>query len=160
MNHGCVLQIDDDENDVYLLKFAWEQANIRHPLLAVTSGAEALRYLQRLGEFEDEDKYPFPSLILLDLRMPRMNGFEVLEWLRAQPQFWGLVVIVLTASAYPDDVEQACKLGANAFVQKPGSHEELVALVTALKGFWLQFHEFPAGMGRGLEGVSRPRLQP
>ncbi|MGH7968385.1 MAG: response regulator [Limisphaerales bacterium] len=160
MMRSCVLQIDDDENDIYLLKFAWEQANVKPPLVAVTSGMEALRYFERQGQFSDAERYPFPSLVLLDLRMPRMNGLEVLEWMRAQPKLWGLVVVVLTASAYPDDVEQACKLGANAFVQKPGSHEELVALVQALKAFWFQFHEFPARADHVLEGVSRPRLQP
>lgn len=160
MNRFCVLQIDDDENDIYLLKFAWEQAKLPQPLVAVTSGMEALRYLQREGEFADQEKFPVPSLVLLDLRMPRMNGLEVLAWIRRQPTLLGLVVLVLTASAYPDDIEQAGKLGANAFIQKPGNHEDLVALVQAINSFWFQFHEFPARSEPLLEGVSRPRLQP
>jgi CheY-like chemotaxis protein len=156
----CVLHIDDDENDLYLLKFAWQQAGLPHRLEAVRSGPEALAYLQRQGPFADMVRFPMPSLVLLDLRMPRMNGLEVLEWLRGQSQFQGLVVVALTASAYPDDIARACKLGANAYVQKPGSHDELVDFVRALQGFWFRFHEFPPLHREPVCELSRPELQP
>jgi CheY-like chemotaxis protein len=156
----CVLHIDDDENDVFLLKFAWEQAGLPHRLEAVRSGGEAMAYLQRQGEFADSTRYPLPSLVLLDLRMPRMNGLEVLEWLRSQPQWQSLVVIALTASAYPDDIARACKLGANAYVQKPGTHDELMGFLRALQSFWFRFHEFAPTNWQAPCELTRPELQP
>lgn len=156
----CVLHIDDDENDFYLLKFAWEQAGLPQRLVGVHSGAEALAYLQRQGEFADAGTHPFPSLVLLDLRMPRMNGLEVLEWIRSQPELSTLIIVVLTASAYPDDIARANRLGANAYVQKPGTHDELVEFVRSLQSFWFRFHEFAPLQLEAPYEIARPRLQP
>lgn len=102
-----------------------------------------------------------PKLLLLDLRMPRMNGLELLQWLRAQPEFVGLVVIIFTASAHPDDITRACELGANAFVQKPSSHSELIEFFKLLKQFWGGFHQFPRAQRATLNDESgRPILIP
>lgn len=156
----AVLHVDDDENDLYLLKFAWEQAGLPQRLVGVSSGAQALAYLQRHGEYADNRKFPLPSLVLLDLRMPRMNGLEVLEWIRSQPELSTLVVVALTASAYPDDIAQASRLGANAYVQKPGTHDELLELVHSLQSFWFRFHEFAPVQLETVCELARPKLQP
>ena len=156
----CVLHVDDDENDLYLMKFAWEQAGFSQRLVGVHSGTEALAYLQRRGRFADDLRFPFPSLVLLDLRMPRMNGLEVLEWIRSQPLLHSLVVIALTASAYPDDIARAGQLGANAYVQKPATHDELVEFVHALEAFWFRFHEFAPMQLEAPGELARPKLHP
>ena len=139
----CILYVDDDENDIRLVKFASEPAGVSHCLQSVNSGPQAIDYFQGRGPYADRSKFPLPKVLLLDLRMPRMNGLEVLRWLRSQPDLTGTVVIVFTASAHPDDITRACQLGANAFVQKPSSQAELIRFLQLLKGFWADFHQYP-----------------
>jgi CheY-like chemotaxis protein len=152
-----ILYVDDDENDIQLAKFAAGDAGLSAQLHTVSSGAQAIDYVQGRGEYADRDKHPEANVMLLDLRMPRMNGFELLTWLRAQPQFLGLVVIMFTASAHPADVRQACKLGCNAFVQKPSQQTQLVLFLKMIYEFWGRFHVFPQPDHSAIEGDS-PRL--
>lgn len=138
-----ILYVDDDENDIELAKFAAADAGLSAHLHTVNSAAQAIDYLQGHGPYFDRAKFPMPKVMLLDLRMPRMNGLELLAWLRAQSQFLGLVAIVFTASAHPADITRACELGANAFVQKPSSQSRLIHLLKVMNEFWGSFHEFP-----------------
>jgi len=112
-------------------------------LQTVSSGPQAIKYFQGDGPFANRFQYPLPKIVLLDFRMPRMNGLQVLGWLRSQPEFRGVVVIVFTAPAHPDDITRACELGANAFGQKPSRHNELIKFLKLLKAFWADFHQFP-----------------
>src|SRR5690242_8147184 len=121
-----ILYVDDDDNDLQLAKFAAAQAEMGSQLHRVNSGAKAIDYLKGRGVYADRTQYPEVKVLLLDLRMPQMNGLELLAWLRAQPEFLGLVVIVFTSSAHPSDISRACELGCNAFVQKPSNQAELV----------------------------------
>jgi CheY-like chemotaxis protein len=138
-----ILYVDDDDNDIQLANFAAPLAGFSAGFHSVKSGAEAVDYIQGQGRYSDRAKFPMPKLLLLDLRMPRMNGLELLAWVRSQPELLGMVIIVFTASAHPADITRACQLGANAFVQKPSSHTELVQFLKLLKDFWGGFHEFP-----------------
>jgi CheY-like chemotaxis protein len=156
----CVLQVEDDDNDIYFLKFALQRAPVTDCLRVVKSGEEALEYFQGLGKYADRKKHPIPGLVLLDLRMPRMNGLEVLKWIRAQPDFHAVVVIMFTSSAHPDDIGRASQLGANAFVQKPSGPDELVRFLQSVKTFWCEFHQFPPALERLFDGVPKPDLQP
>jgi CheY-like chemotaxis protein len=155
----CVLQVEDDDNDIYFLQFACESTQLTDCLRVVRSGEEALEYFQGAGKYADRKKYPIPGLVLLDLRMPRMNGLEVLKWIRDQPQLHSVVVIMFTSSAHPDDVERSSQLGANAFVQKPSGLEELVRFLKSVKTFWCEFHQFPPGFSR-LLGLRKAKLNP
>jgi CheY-like chemotaxis protein len=145
-----ILYVDDDDNDIQLAKFAAADAGLSAHLHTVNSAAQAIDYLQGHSTYADRAKFPMPKLLLVDLRMPRMNGLELLAWLRAQPQFLGLVLIVFTASAHPADITRACQLGANAFVQKPSSQSELVQFLKVINDFWGSFHEFPQPQQTGL----------
>ena len=127
-----ILIAEDNEDDVFLLQEAFRKAGVASHLHVVTDGAEALSYLKNEGVYSDASKFPFPDLLLLDLNMPRVNGFEVLEWLRQQPTLGRLMVHVLTASCREEDVKRAYDLRANSFVVKPSRVDELVAFVTAL----------------------------
>jgi CheY-like chemotaxis protein len=140
----CILQVEDDRNDVFFLQHAFKAAGITHPLRVVRDGQEAIDYLAGEGEFSDRARHPLPCLILLDLKLPRKDGFEVLEWVRQHPQARQLPVIVLTSSAREADVERACLLGANSFLVKPSELQERVELARLLKGYWLQYHRMPA----------------
>jgi CheY-like chemotaxis protein len=161
MHNFCILQVDDDENEIRLLQYAAQVANLSSCLRAVSSGQEAIDYIEGKGSYADRSQYPAPKVLLLDLRMPRLNGFDVLRWVRAQENLRGVVVIMFTASAHPDDIGQACDLGANAFVQKPSSHAELVSFLRQLKGFWHDFHQFPPDrFDRTIRELSKPELTP
>jgi CheY-like chemotaxis protein len=139
----CVLMADDDENDVAFLQRAFRQAEVRNPLQVVPDGQAAVDYLSGAGKFADRNQYPLPCLILLDLKMPRKTGLEVLEWLQTQPTFRTYPVIVLSSSVYPSDIEGAYQKGANAFVTKPSGAPERTELVRMINGFWLNFNQLP-----------------
>ena len=136
-----ILLVEDSGEDVLLLKRAFHQARITNPLNVVKDGEEAIRYLSGDGAYADRSRYSLPFLVLLDLRLPRLSGFEVLEWIRDQAQFAELTVLVLTASDYVRDASKARMLGANSYLVKPGSFEEIVELVRGIEGRWLLVDE-------------------
>lgn len=113
-----ILHAEDDENEAYLLAYALRKRPGNYYLQQVPDGELAIEYLTGHGEFADRRQHPLPSALLLDLKMPRRNGFEVLEWVRAQPRLGALPVIVLTSSERPEDRARALKLGATAYVTK------------------------------------------
>ncbi|HWX23114.1 MAG TPA: response regulator [Candidatus Binatia bacterium] len=131
------LLVEDSEEDVFLLRRVFLKANIINPLQVVKGGREALAYLSGSGPYANRAEHPFPALVLLDLNMPDMNGFEVLEWIRRQPAFMSLRVVVLTVSGHAADINRAYKLGANSFLTKPTDFDRFVEISQALSGYWL-----------------------
>lgn len=138
-----VLVAEDDENDVTLFQRAFKQAQITNPLQIVRDGEEAIEYLKGEGKFSDREKYPVPTLLLLDLKMPRKNGFEVLQWIREQPSLKALRVLVLTTSTDIRDVNTAYRLGANSFLVKSLDIQDFAALVSQIKNCWLSMSRAP-----------------
>jgi len=138
------LVAEDDENDVFFLQRAFQQANIENPLHVVRDGQEAIEYLSGVGKFSDRTIHPLPHLFILDLKMPRKTGLDVLGWLQEQPELRCLPVVVLSSSAHRTDIERAYELGANSFVVKPASTQKRIQLAELIKGYWLQFNEPPA----------------
>jgi CheY-like chemotaxis protein len=143
MDRLKILVADDDLNDIALLKRAFIKAGISVPLYSVRDGQEAIDYLLGENGFSDRHAHPFPSLLLLDIKMPRLNGFDVLSWLKSQPNLKRLPVLIFSSSSLRRDVNHSADLGANAFLQKPDSLEQLLHLVTSIKNFWLERHHFP-----------------
>lgn len=140
---GLVLLVEDDPNDVLLIQRAWRKANIAAPLQVVTDGEAATRYLTGGGEFADRQRYPLPILVLLDLKLPRKSGFEVLAWLRQQPVLRRLPVVVLTSSSEPEDINRAYELGANSYLVKPVQFESLQEMMQTVHIYWLVLNEKP-----------------
>ncbi len=136
-----ILQIEDDEHDVFFLKRAFQDAAITNPLHVVHDGQEAIDYLSGAGKFADRRRYPLPGLVLLDLKLPRRDGLEVLQWLKNDPCLACLPVIMFSSSAHPEDLDQAYRLGVNAFVVKPPGLKERADFALAVKQFWLRFNE-------------------
>ena len=116
---------------------AFRKANLTHPLHVARDGQEAIDYMSHQGKFADATQYPAPTLMLLDLKMPRKNGFEMLEWLRQQPVLKRTVAVVLSSSSEREDINRAYDLGANSYLVKPGDFQTLVNLVTKLASYWL-----------------------
>jgi CheY-like chemotaxis protein len=131
-----ILLIEDDDNDVLLFRHALEKNNITAPLFVVPDGEEALQYLGRAGRYSDRGRYPFPGVILIDLKMPRIGGLEVLRWLRKHPECAVIPTIVLSASRIPEDVQEAYRLGANSYFVKPIEFEELGGLIRLMHAYW------------------------
>ena len=150
-----ILLAEDDENDVFLLRRAFRDAEIRNPLYVARDGQEVIDWLAGADGFSDRTKHPVPCLLILDLKMPRKSGMDVLEWRRRQPILNCLPVLVFSSSAHPYDIEKAYRLGANAFVVKPASNEERAQFSRNLKGFWLQFNEPPAICSEGLSAAKK-----
>src|SRR5204863_7172656 len=117
---------DDSEEDILLIRKAFEKALILNPIYAVKSGEEAISYLQGKGAYSNRDEYPLPDLLLLDLKMPGVDGFQVLRWIRQDPGLRLLRVLVFTSSDQLRDVNQAYQLGANSFMVKPADFQNFV----------------------------------
>jgi CheY-like chemotaxis protein len=139
-----ILLVEDEPNDVFLIERAFNKCDFQHILRAVHDGEQAIAYLSGTKEFADRHKFPLPSLILLDLKLPRRSGLEVLAWLRARHDcLKRLPVVVLTSSKQSSDVNRAYELGANSYLVKPVAFDGLLELVKALNGYWSRFNEKP-----------------
>jgi CheY-like chemotaxis protein len=132
-----ILLVDDDPNDRFLVRRAFEKLGIQNPLHEVSDGDEAIAYLSGDGPYKDRDKHPFPGILLLDLQMPRVDGLAVLRWIRATPTHAGLLIIVLSRVDEIRMVNSAYALGANSFLTKPGNEQDLHQLISAFRDYWI-----------------------
>jgi CheY-like chemotaxis protein len=142
-NSDCILVVEDREEDVFLLEYAFKEVEIKNPVRVVADGQEAIDYLSGTGKFADRKQFPMPGLVLLDLQLPHKMGLEVLEWVRQQSELESLIVIILSSSIHEGDIQRAYELGANAFLVKPSSTETLADMCQALKHFWLTHNQSP-----------------
>ncbi len=140
-----ILLVEDEESDILFMQMALQAEGVDNPLAITRDGREALAYLQGQEQYADRQKYPLPSLVLLDLRLPYVPGLEVLQWLRQQPSFAHLPVLVLSTSNQDADVEAAYGLGANAYLVKPPLLSELQNTVRLIKRYWLDRDAPPPG---------------
>ena len=131
-----VLLVEDDPNDILLTRRAFRKAELPEPIAIVEDGEQAVAYLSATGQFADRRAHPLPDLVLLDLKLPRMSGLEVLTWLRKQPKLQRLPVIVLTSSRETADVNRAYELGANSYLLKPVTFDALARIVSDLDRYW------------------------
>ena len=138
-----ILVADDSNDDAFFLKRAFLKAGINAPLQFVTDGRAAVEYLTGTNAYADRAAYPFPKLLLLDIKMPMMNGFDVLRWLKQNPDLKRLNVAMLSSSSEEQDVNLAYDLGANSYLVKPSSLDEFVQVAQALNDYWLQVNVCP-----------------
>lgn len=137
------LLVEDNPDDVVLIRRAFHKAKVLNPLHVVTSGEEAIEYLGGTGRYAVRAEYPLPNLVLLDIKMPRVDGFEVLKWIRGQTGLRGMRVVMLTSSDEMRDVNAAYQLGANSFLVKPVDFERFVEITQAISGYWLWMDKAP-----------------
>jgi Response regulators consisting of a CheY-like receiver domain and a winged-helix DNA-binding domain len=132
-----ILIAEDNKNDVALMRRAFVEAGIPNPLIVVRNGREVIEYLAGQGDYAERAKYPLPGLMLLDLKMPWMDGFDVLSWVRGQPQFAGLPVVLLTSSKLRPEEVQSRLMGVYDYRVKPHDFAELVSLLADVRKCWL-----------------------
>ena len=133
-----VLLVEDNIDDVLLTQRAFRKAGVHATLQVAGDGDEAVAYLRGDGPYADRIAHPVPSLVLLDWKLPRRSGREVLRWVRQQPQFVALPVVVLTSSREQEDIDHAYGEGANSYLQKPVMLENLTELSSRIEGYWLR----------------------
>ena len=164
MENPLILLVEDNEDDAFLIDRAFQRANILNGLRLAKNGEEAIAYLSGTGQYANRIDNPLPKLILLDLKMPGIDGFEVLRWIRRQPRWAGLRVVVLTSSTDVRDVNLAIQLGADGFMIKPADFLRLVEFSEALAGCWVWMQEGPVrpegaaafpGTARALQSLAR-----
>lgn len=155
---AVILLVEDREDDVLLVRKAFEQGGIQNPLFVVRGGEEAISYLAGVGKYQSRSEYPLPDLVLLDLKMPGTDGFEVLRWIKQQPQLRNLRVIVLTSADELRDVNNAYDLGANSFMVKPSDFENTVEMAKTLTKYWLRMSKAPeASRPKNANGIDGQR---
>ena len=138
-----ILLAEDDDDAVLLLKMACARSRLVNPMNVVSDGQNAIGYLSGEGVYADRGKFPLPALLLLDLKMPRKNGFEVLSWIRSNTAVNRLPVVVLTSSRDAIDIDRAYDLGANSYAVKPTAFDGLIDLLNRLEGWWIGVSECP-----------------
>ena len=129
--------VEDDADDFALLRLASQKCGTPFNLKHAGDGEEAIAYLEGSGVFADREEHPYPDLVLLDLKMPKLDGFEVLHWIRSNPVTKSLPVVVLAGSSFRADIRRALELGANSYAAKPGKFEELQVLIDQIADVWL-----------------------
>lgn len=139
-----ILHVEDDPNDVLLVERAMKKANSPVVLRSVGDGDKAVAYLKGDESFSNREQFPFPSLVLLDLKMPRKSGLEVLTWIREQPDLKRLPVVVFTSSKHDHDINLAYDLGANSYLVKPVGFDALLETVKQIHAYWGTLNQSPA----------------
>ncbi|MDX1951598.1 MAG: response regulator [Verrucomicrobiota bacterium] len=133
----AILIADDSDEDLFLLKRAFSRIGVQNPIYSVKNGREAIQYLKGEGVYSNREQYPFPGILLLDLHMPKADGFEVLRFVRNKLDQEGLLVVVLSRLDELKNIKTAYALGANSFLAKPGDAEELQSLIRTFSDYWL-----------------------
>jgi CheY-like chemotaxis protein len=137
-----ILLVEDDEDHAFLIRRVfWKGTPI--PLQIVRSGEEAIEYLQGMGRYSKRAEFPLPAVVLLDLRLPGISGFEVLKWIRQQPGIKTMRVVVMTCSELAQDASLACILGADSFIVKPVDLDSLIHMIEASRAYWLGIDKAP-----------------
>lgn len=137
MTPPAVLIADDDSNDVFFLRRAFQKAGLSHTVLDVPDGERAIHYLSGEENYADRSQYPIPTLMFLDLKMPKVSGFEVLEWLGTQKDLHDLKVVVLSSSGLQSDIQRARNLGAHDYRVKPADIDDMINMVKEVADKWL-----------------------
>ena len=147
-DQALFLVVEDNEDHILLIRRAFSKSKVVNPLQVVRSGEDAIAYLEGVGRFSNRAEFPLPAIILLDLKLTGLDGFDVLRWIRQQPALRAIRVVVLTSSNAIRDVNLAYQLGANSFLVKPVDFEDFVSVTQALQGYWVWTDKAPE--------VSRP----
>lgn len=144
LKESGILLVEDDSNDILFIQRAFRRSKLENSMQVVRDGDEAVAYLSGEGKYADRNLYPLPGMILLDLKLPRRSGLEVLEWLRNQPVLKRIPVVILTSSKENTDVNKAYDIGVNSYLLKPVNYNALNEMIEILDAFWLRLNCYPS----------------
>jgi CheY-like chemotaxis protein len=136
--YSTILLAEDEPNDAFFVRWGFEKAGLSHSISHVHDGQEVLDYLTGQEGFADRGRFPLPDLVLLDLKMPRLTGFDVLQWLRSQPEHKKLPVVIFSSSDHQNDIDKAKSLGADDYRIKPNEIDRFIEMARELDASWLQ----------------------
>lgn len=134
--NGTILLVEDDQDDIFIFKRALVAANVLNPVVVLSNGQAAVDYLSNQGEYSSPEKNPLPFVIFLDLKLPYLDGFEVLTWIRQQPQLNSVVVVVLSGSDESRDHKKAYELGARSYLLKPPGAQDIREFMESMVSYW------------------------
>ena len=138
-----ILLVEDNEADMKIALRAFKQAKLQNQLFVVRDGQECVEFVRHEGAFQDVQQFPRPDLILMDINMPRLNGFDALKILKGDAQYSTIPVIMFSASKNEEDVQKSLQYGANSFMQKPVIYEEFVQLIEGFNYYWHMINKLP-----------------
>ena len=148
LSEPTILVVEDNSTDVMLIRRAIDKAKLANPVHVVGDGDAAVEYLSGEGTYRDRETFPLPILMLLDLKLPKRSGLEVLEWLRMQETLKRIPVVVLTSSQQDRDVNAAYDIGVNSYLVKPVEFDGLLQMLKTVNLYWLMLNERPRFNGR------------
>jgi CheY-like chemotaxis protein len=143
-----ILLVDDNPDDIMIAKRAIKECDIRNKVYVTHDGDEAIQFLRKEGNYKD---VPTLGLVILDLNMPKVDGFEVLETIKGDDRLKSIPIIVLTSSSRPEDIERAYQLGCNSFIVKPLSFEDFIEAMMEIKRYWLSLSKLPSNYKKKME---------
>lgn len=135
-----ILLVDDNPDDIMIAKRAFTKVQVHNKIYVTHDGEEAIQFLRKEGPYKD---VPTAGLVILDLNMPKVSGFEVLETIKGDENLKSIPIIVLTSSSRPEDIERAYELGCNSFIVKPINFEDFIEAVMEIKRYWLSLSKIP-----------------
>lgn len=151
-NNDIILLIEDSADDAQLIIRAFERVGVENPVRRLRDGEEAMAYLAGIGQYGDRVQHPIPAVILLDLNLPKFNGYQLMVWLRMQPELKRIPVVVLTESQDAASINRAYDAGANSYLVKPGDSGEIGRVVELVQSYWLNLNERPRLVLHGKAG--------
>ncbi|KKD37699.1 MAG: response regulator [Limnoraphis robusta] len=146
LNNYSILLVEDDANDILFVQRAFRQANLTNAIHIVKDGDQAIDYLIGNNQYANRDLYPIPVLILLDLKLPRLSGLEVLQWIKKHSSLRRIPVVVLTSSRENIDVNRAYDIGANSYLVKPVKFDTLTQMIEIIDAYWIKLNQYPTGL--------------
>jgi DNA-binding response OmpR family regulator len=152
-----ILLVEDEEGDVFFMQLAMKKADVLNPLQVASDGQEAIDYFKGVGKFANREEFPLPCLVLLDLKLPRVMGLDVLKWIRQQPGV-GVIVIILSSSREEADIATAYRSGANGYLVKPSEVNQLTDMVKSIKDFWLTHNTPPPEARKEMATETSPAI--
>lgn len=138
-----ILLVEDDSNDILIIKSAIHKIKFNVLLKIIENGEDAIAYLSGDGQYNDRTQFPIPNLILIDLKLPRKSGHEILEWLGNQKELKRIPKIVLSSSLRSIDINRAYDLGVNSYLAKPSSFDSWLNIIKNIQSYWVQLNEYP-----------------
>lgn len=141
--NDIILLVEDNADDSDLLLRAFERVGVENPVHRVADGEQAMAYLSGIGKYADRLRHPLPALVLLDLNLPKFNGYQLMKWLRTQPEIKRIPVVVLTESSDAASINRAYDAGANSYLVKPGEQKEVMRIVEQVRSYWIKLNQRP-----------------